>query len=364
MKSLAVPLLLLSHLCFAQPITLMTFNVENLFDTENDIQNPRDDTYLPLAEKKLINNHLTSCEQYNTGYFLKQCKGLDWSKQVYQQKLKSIGDVINSMPVLPDILVMPETENKKVLDDLISSQLSTSDYISVQLDSSDEPVSRGIDVGLLTRLPLAGQPQAHKIRFDKRYCGKTRDILQVPIRLPDGSTLNVFGVHFPSGGSPFECRVAAFKTLSALVAKLPDNAYSIAAGDFNINCKEANAPAFKRLLSNGHWITSPLIKADCQYPGSSKYADKSLGNPAWFTWSFLDMIMTSRSLGPTSVTNGGWFADLGSIGTVISNQNQVASIKSNGKYYLEPKRFDPVSGKGVSDHWPMQIRLMQRPKAE
>jgi hypothetical protein len=35
----------------AQPITIVSYNAENLFDTEDDLSNPRDDTYLPLAVK-------------------------------------------------------------------------------------------------------------------------------------------------------------------------------------------------------------------------------------------------------------------------------------------------------------------------
>lgn len=28
--------------------------------------------------------------------------------------------------------------------------------------------------------------------------------------------------------------------------------------------------------------------------------------------------------------------------------------------YIEPRRFDPVTGRGVSDHFPVQIRLISR----
>src|SRR5690606_9937385 len=67
--------------------------------------------------------------------------------------------------------------------------------------------------GLLTRLPLVKTPTAHPVLFGggDEVCGKTRDILLAPLRLPDGETLHVFGVHFPSGGNPIQCRRRAFK---------------------------------------------------------------------------------------------------------------------------------------------------------
>jgi hypothetical protein len=48
------------------------------------------------------------------------------------------------MPALPD--VVSETENKQVLDDLVSRHLQRV-FSVIQLDTSDEPISRGIDVG-------------------------------------------------------------------------------------------------------------------------------------------------------------------------------------------------------------------------
>ncbi|MGA7454148.1 MAG: hypothetical protein WBW73_23760 [Rhodoplanes sp.] len=198
----------------AQTVTVVAFNAENLFDTADDPDNPRDDTYLPLAVKDQRRpQHDLDCERLNAGsaFFIDQCKTLDWNEQVYATKLQRFADVIKAMPSLPDVIVIPETENKAVLDDLVSRHLSGTGYQVIQLDTSDEPESRGIDVGMLTRLPLEGTPAAHKITFgsDDDRCGKTRDILAVPLRLPDGETLHVFGVHFPSGGNPIQCRIRA-----------------------------------------------------------------------------------------------------------------------------------------------------------
>jgi hypothetical protein len=357
-----VALSLYSASCYGQSVTVAAFNAENLFDTADDPDNPRDDTYLPLTVKDPRRpQHDCDCEHVNEGreFFVNQCKTLDWTDQVYATKLLRYSDVIKAMPFMPDVIVIPETENKAVLEDLVSRHLSGAGYQVIHLDTSDEPVSRGIDVGILTRLPLAGAPAAHQITFgtDDDVCDKTRDILAVPLRLPDGETLHVFGVHFPSGENSVECRIRGFKKLNDLAVALPAGSLALAAGDFNINCSEAPTDAFARLLVRGNWYASPLVSHGCSAPGSAKHVDRRLYN--WNTWSFLDMILVSEELSPTRASTKNWFADLGSFGTVVVHPEQI-KVDDRNKGYIEPRRFDPVSGRGVSDHWPVAIRLLNR----
>ncbi|MES5097833.1 endonuclease/exonuclease/phosphatase family protein [Agrobacterium sp. BA1120] len=353
---------LIATAAVAQPITIVSYNAENMFDTEDDPSNPRDDTYLPLTVKDQNRQaHDAACEKYNgpTGFYTSECKTLNWDSAIYATKLKRYADVLKAMPVLPDVVVIPETENKKVLDDLVSQHLSNAGYTAVQLDTSDKPDSRGIDVGLLTRLPIVGTPTAHVIDFGgaSEKCGKTRDILQVIVQLPDSAELTVFGVHFPSGASPFECRVRALKQVSELASALPEGSLAVAAGDFNINCNEAPMEGFARLLQRGNWYVSPLATHGCNAPGSSKFTDRVMDN--WNTWSFLDMILVSPELSVTRPSKKNWFADLGSFGTLIVHPEQVA-VDDADKGFVEPRRFDPKTGRGVSDHWPVMMRLLPR----
>lgn len=343
-------------------ITIVTFNVENLFDTMDDPDNPRDDTYLPLLVKQADQaTHNANCEKWNgpNGFYSEQCKTLDWTDAVYAQKLARIGETVLAMGSFPDVMVVPETENAAVLDDLVAQTLPGSGYRVVQLDTSDEPESRGIDVGLLTTLPAAGPPQAHVIDFgrDAETCGKTRDILQVPLELPDGETLHVFGVHFPSGGNPYRCRIRAMNNLNTLVADLPEGSLSVAAGDFNVNCNEGPTDSFSRLLRIGNWYASPLVQSGCDAPGSSKFVDRLVNN--WNTWSFLDMILVSSTLSPSQPSEKNWFADLGSFSTMILIPEQIM-VDEDDRGFIEPRRFDPITGRGVSDHLPVQVRLINR----
>ena len=107
----------------------MAFNAENLFDTADDPDNPRDDTYLPLSVKRRNGTqHEKRCEQYNKAAFYQdQCKSLNWDEQTYGMKLQRYAEVLKAMPQMPDVLVIPETENKRVLEDLTHPALTNGD---------------------------------------------------------------------------------------------------------------------------------------------------------------------------------------------------------------------------------------------
>ena len=354
--ALAIVLGLLTwSVSYADPILIVAFNAENLFDTVDDPNNPRDDTYLPLSVKKQKGkDHDERCARYNKpGFYRKQCKSLNWDDEAYGMKLQRYADVLKAMPQMPDVLVIPETENKRVLEDLTTRHLSAENFRIIQLDTTDEPESRGIDVGILTKLPVVEGPEVFVVTFDadKCNCKKTRDIVRVGLALPDGETLYVFGVHFPSAGNPFCCRVRAFQRLNELAHSLSPGSVAVAAGDFNFNCKEAQYDEFGCLLRSGGWYASPLVRSGCKTPGSQKHYDH--------TWSFFDQILVSAGLYAARPSEKNWFADLGSFSTLVVSQEQVKTDQKN-RGFIEPRRFDPESHRGVSDHFPVGIRLLRR----
>jgi hypothetical protein len=71
------------------------------------------------------------------------------------------------------------------------------------------------------------------------------------------------------------------------------------------------------------------------------------------------MILISAELSPTVPTTANWFADLGSFGTVIVHSEQVR-VDDEDRGVVLPQWFDPTTGRGVSDHFPVIIRLMTR----
>jgi len=196
--------------------TVAFYNVENLFDTEDD-PGVEDEAFTPASEKA-------------------------WTLERYQTKLQHVSRVLTSLGSgdLPSIIGLAEIENRQVMLDLIhSNHFSGAYYSIVHQDSPDE---RGIDVGLLYR-PDKFKHLSHQsipIRFPFDRETKVRDILHVKGLAKGGDTLHVFVNHWKSryGGRK---ETEKFRIYSARVLKhhtdsiLNQNpeANIIAIGDFN-----------------------------------------------------------------------------------------------------------------------------------
>ncbi len=153
---------------------LMFYNVENLFDTENDTLT-NDDEFLPRGVKF-------------------------WTKKKYYTKLDHIATTIVSVGGWspPEIIGLCEVENRKVLDDLCKQTgLKNLNYRIIHKESSDK---RGIDVALLYQ-KRAFKPlmyKALKVRFQFSPSSTTRDILYVKGMTNNKDTLHIFINHWPS----------------------------------------------------------------------------------------------------------------------------------------------------------------------
>ena len=312
------------------PVTVMAFNVENLFDTVDDPTNTGDDTYLPLSFKQSNPDHEANCRANNDiDFYAEQCITLDWSEAVIDQKIGALAGVIAEAAPFPDVLIMPETESPTIVSRLNDALPANRRYQTlVQLDSTSVTSDRGIDVAIASRLPLAAPATAHPVDFgdDTELCRGTRDIIEASLTLPDGKTLHVFGVHLPSGGNPFICREHALQ------------------GDL-----------FERAVRFGKWGVPPEVMAGCAEPGTNKHRERSFGT--WFTWSFLDFFLVTENMLAEQRSMSGWFANLGSFRTVVVSGEQ---LEASGEGFVSTKRFDPVAGTGVSDHWPVMIDLLSR----
>ncbi len=340
-------------------ITVVSFNVGNLFDTEDDPDNFGDDTYLPLSIKEARPEHDANCEaNISIQFFVDQCKELDWSDAVLTAKLENIADVILSMPERPDILVLQETENPEIVARLNDEFLGEARFTQlVHLDSTDETLDRGIDVAILTDLPLIGEAEALRVDFgeNQQECRATRDVVAATLTLPDGAPLIVYGVHFPSGSNPLVCRQIAMTTVRNAQQREGSPDLALMVGDINFPCYETESDFFARLLRDGSWWSPPEVTSGCQQPGTKKFNQRGF-TQSWFTWSFLDAVFVSSAL-VDGRTESDWFADLGSFRTVISSDHQ---LEVAGAGFVEPRRFDPVALTGVSDHFPVALDLVPR----
>ncbi|MBN2697670.1 MAG: endonuclease [Bacteroidales bacterium] len=156
------------------PFVVLSYNVENLFDTI-DAPDVDDDEFTPAGEKK-------------------------WTPERYEKKLTDIGRVILSLPEkeLPALIGLSEVENLGVLEDLVSVRgLNRVDYRIVHEDNA---YPRGIECALLYREEFFKYKSHRYVPIvDPIDTGNVyRDILHVSGTLPDGSTLHVFVNHWKS----------------------------------------------------------------------------------------------------------------------------------------------------------------------
>jgi predicted extracellular nuclease len=197
-------------------VRIVFYNVENLFDTQNDPLT-RDDEYTPDGTR-------------------------NWSEFRFREKVKKLGQVILSVGgwEAPEIVGVCEIENRYVLERLINeSALKKTKYEIVHQDSKD---GRGIDVALLYRPDKF--EVLHKefifLKFPYDTTRKSRDILYVHGKAVDDIELHLFVNHWPSRfGGQLESepgRIFAAETVKKkceeILAKDP-LANIIIMGDFN-----------------------------------------------------------------------------------------------------------------------------------
>ncbi len=328
--------LLLPVALFAQvkPISIMTFNVENLFDNVHD-ESRNDETYLPVSQKS-SRAHIDKCNKIDVQYWREQCLYWDWSEVVVKQKLSSIGLAIKQVNdgQGPDIIALQEVENQNILERLRDEQLAGLGYQSIVLLEGKD--IRGIDVAFMAKFP-AVNAQLHEIEFpeaERDRIGDTRPILQATFELPDGDRLTGFAVHFPAPFHPTVMRESAYTTLSKLLDAVPANQIAFAAGDFNTTSEEDREKAMLDRWVRPDWEVAHDLCNGCM--GSSYY-------PPTDEWSFLDMVLWRPA--------GSWKM----IYSFLAN-NTEEQITSEGT----PKRFRLPEATGVSDHWPLVMVIEQQ----
>lgn len=318
-------------------LTFMAFNVENLFDTKHD-KGKNDLTYLPLANKK-SESHKKNCAPLKNKRWKDQCLNWDWSDKVVDFKLNALSKTIQQIKngKGPDILVLEEVENINILKQLNERGLH---YPTVVLiEGADQ---RGIDVAVMTRLKLFKPAKLHPIPFTgfaKERVQDTRGILQVDLKLPDGEVLSVFGIHFPAPFHPKKMREQAFRHLNRLVEELPAGRLALAGGDFNVPRREDEKGNFVMNMTKDHWFVGHKVACkDC--PGTTYY-------PPMDSWSFLDMILWSKS-----------FEEKSSQWKVLKQSFRIANnYQPQRSETGAPNRFEIDGPLGVSDHWPLAVDI-------
>ena len=310
---------------------VVSYNVENLFDTNNSPV-VDDDEFTPSGT-------------------------LAWTYDRYTKKLNDLGRVILSIPgkELPALIGLSEIENRGVLEDLIKVRgIRKGDYEIVHEDDRDP---RGIECALLYRPDLFKYksheyvPIADPVDPDYLY----RGILHVHGKGPDGSSLHIFVNHWKSrsGGEQETQRQRMFsaitlrKQMDMLMARESDFKVIIM-GDFNdepTNRSLTNGLSAlnkRRNIQMGDYYNLFYDLHNIEGKGTYNYQGK---------WNMLDQIIVSYNLldQERGLTTG--FES----GVILKEEWMLYESEKYGESLPSATYGGPEYYGGPSDHLPIYI---------
>lgn len=348
-KNLLIFFLILSHFSMTsqekkqyQIRTIAFYNIENLFDTENDPFTFDDD---------------------------RTPEGKDaWTPEKYNDKVKNIARVLSEIgtetaQIPPAIIGLCELENRNVIEDLINHEyLLGANYGIVHYDSPDR---RGIDVALIYQKNLFTPINSHSRRlliYDLEDPSKrvyTRDQLVVS-GIFEGEKMHFIVNHWPSrsGGearSSYKRERAAWLNKQIIDSLYYIDPYSkiITMGDFNDD--PTNKSLKKGLQTKGHQsktnfqeLFNPMESMHKKGIGTLAYRD---------SWNLFDQIILSRSFLEQDYTGFNFYK------AGIYNKNYL--ITPSGQFRGYPFRSYDYGGYtgGFSDHFPVYVHLIKEVKA-
>jgi len=312
-------------------ITVVFYNVENLFDTINH-PDKWDEDFTPHGKLK-------------------------WDTKRYQDKLSKLSYVLSSINKsdLPGIIGLCEIENKTVIEDLFKQQkLKKAKY---GIAHSESPDKRGIDCALVYQKNAFKYLKHETINiefpWEKKY--KTRDILYVQGLVGRKDTLNIFVNHWPSrrGGQEKSepNRIFVAQQLKKAVDKIQvknADAKIIIMGDFN---DEPSDKAVKEILKadNNSNVDNPKALYNLMYnlqannEGSYNYRGD---------WNMLDNLIISNSL--LNGTKG--YKTHHDAGRIYRDE-WICYKNKNGIFTPSRTYGGPKYYGGFSDHFPVYFKL-------
>jgi len=319
-----------------QELTLMFYNVENLFDTENNPEK-NDDEFTPDSEKA-------------------------WDIEKYEKKLNDIASVIKAVNKveLPEIVGLCEVENIKVLEDLIQTKgLKRGDYGIIHHESPD---IRGIDCALLynteTFHVLSNEALPVSFPFDSSMT--TRDILYVKGKTENNEILHLFINHWSSrwGGQKesepkrLYCAVTLRKAIDNVMNE-DSHSKIIIMGDFND--EPTNRSIYEMLLANNKRKNAADRELyNLMYDGHNQRNEGSYNYQG--NWEMMDQIIVSRSV---ITDRKGWHADYGD-GKILKAEFMLYYDENRKDYVPNRSYGGPNYYGGISDHLPVYFTLKNK----
>ncbi len=260
-------------------LSVMTFNVENLFDTLHD-KGKEDQAFLPEGSYK-------------------------WTEKRLNKKLYNLADVISEVggDKFPEFVGLVEVENEHVLQQLLTKTgLRNAGYKYYITDGDD---IRGIDVALLYLPDIfkVEKSEEWKVRFKSDPSKNSRNVLHLEGVLYNEQRVHFMVVHLPSRRDgakktdPFRRDVISLlqsKCDSILQASPSDGI--IIMGDFNATPRDKVTKALAHLLKGRRTI----YRGDLMYDVTSHIAPGKIPGSYYFRghWEQLDRIVISGNLMP------------------------------------------------------------------
>jgi len=311
-----------------KPFSLMFYNTENFYDTVDD-PHTMDDDFTPDGFRK-------------------------WTDRRYNDKVEKLTNVIAKIvhPNRPDIISLAEIENKTVMESILEEmhRQGMKGYSFVHYDSPDE---RGSDVAMIYNTDSFRVLESHPVLVHLPGIeDRTRDILYVKGTVPNGETLHLFFIHFPSRAEGRELserrRYFAASELRNAVYKVTaedPEANLIIMGDFNDTPDDNSVDEVLGARKSFEDVKN-LRLYNLLYP---RYK-KGLGTTYHKGWLLFDQIIVSGNLLTSQTIDcKPEYADL-------FNPSWLLYFGRNNR----PKPNRTYSGKyvgGYSDHLPVYLTL-------
>lgn len=310
------------------------YNLENLFDCEDDPHNKGDDDFLPSGAYR-------------------------WTQAQYERKLDNIARVIDTLgkKVTPSgvaFLGVAEVENRRVLEDLALRE--SIKERGLEVIHEDGPDRRGIDVAALYNpdiFTLEGY-QYYPFQWEERPDFVTRDQLHVYGRIA-GVKVHFIVLHWPSryGGLTHSepARMAAAhvtkKIVDSIHATEPD-AKIVIMGDLNDDPTNRSVTE----VLNTKSLRSDVAPQGFYNPSASLLA-KGIGTLVYQdNWNFFDQMIISKGLLIQDSKLRLWKME-------VCNHDFLVTQEGKRKGYPH-RTFDNNSFiDGYSDHFPVIVYLVQ-----
>lgn len=329
----------------AQRITVMSWNVQNLFDAEHDAGK---DDYEFLPKSHPLKDK--GCRETSRESYLQSCLSTDWTREKLIVKYGQIKKYFQTLNKKPEVLALVEVENIQVVQEL-AQILGYSGAVISHWDDR-----RGLNVGL-----LFNQTQGLRYKTTKSFQvlegNRRRPVFQVAFEL-NQKPLHIYVNHWTAGvemQQPHPIARALRTHIEAEASIFRTPPFSVVLGDFNVRDPDYKI-ALIPLLDPSWYLR--LIDLD---PMSRQYGVVNPAGSYYFypenNWNMFDRILVSRH----------FFADLGlkipinrfKVDASISKsvRQRDGSIVDGVPVRYNHNELDPAKA-GLSDHFPVSFEIV------